>query len=106
MWTVETVKRDLPDVMVRNGRGNKPIQARVSGRLNQFATVSITTRLGFVDWQVSWATIADVLNRNTSILVDFGVPIKSFHSTLQSAISPHSLPAPSTGRWRIYQSGD
>ncbi len=38
--TVATVKRDLPSVRLRIAKG-KIVDGRVTGRLNQFATVSV-----------------------------------------------------------------
>ncbi len=40
-WTAESVKRELPMVRLRIAKG-KIVDARVSGRLNQSATVSVT----------------------------------------------------------------
>jgi hypothetical protein len=66
-WTVAQVKAKLPAVRVRVGKRNI-VDARLSGRLNQFATVSITNnfpRSGvplFADYQFAWETIAHSLN--------------------------------------------
>lgn len=61
--TIEQVKRELPNVKVRIGR--KVATGRVSGRLNKFATVSVTNEGTlhrntpiWMDWQFSWEAIA------------------------------------------------
>ncbi len=74
MWTVEGVKRELPNVLVKIGK--KTVTGRISGRLNQFATVSVTNTgtlhsgsQVFLDWQVSWATLAHCLNNGRAVIV-------------------------------------
>ena len=67
-WTIATVKRDLPSVSIRIVKG-KIVTGRVSGRLNQFATVSVpntgtlhSNSIIFADGQFSWEAIAHSLN--------------------------------------------
>lgn len=72
-WTIETVKRDLPQVQVRFGKA-KPIYARVSGRLNPFATVSvdiepIVNHTCFADFQFAWGTIVNALNSGKVLIL-------------------------------------
>lgn len=79
-WTAARVREELPDVQVKIGR--KVVQGRVSGRLNQFATVSVTNgstskrfpSFGshapiFMDWSVAWDTIAHSLNTGKALIV-------------------------------------
>lgn len=71
-WTVAQVKADLPGVRVRVGKGNI-VDARVTGRLNRFATVSVTNnypRSGvplFADWQFAWESIVHSLNNGNPL---------------------------------------
>lgn len=73
-WTIARVKSELPDVRLQIGR--KIVSARLSGRLNQFATVSTTNdfpRRGvplFADWEFSWETIARSLNSGRALQID------------------------------------
>lgn len=73
-WDVEKVKAELPNVKVKIG--NQIHTGRVSGRLNKFATVSVTN-LGtlhaksrvFADFQVAWPTIVHALNNDRPLIV-------------------------------------
>lgn len=67
-WTVQRVKDELPDVMVRvGGRKAQPVKAVVRGRLNRFATV------GFLDSalavECSWDAVANSLNSGQPLTV-------------------------------------
>lgn len=61
VWTVESVKRNLPDVTVNdNGR---TFTAQLSGRLHAFATLTWQGRHGDARRApVAWLTIVNVLN--------------------------------------------
>ena len=65
-YTIETVKRDLPKVKVQIGK-NKIVEANVSGRKNQFA--SVWTRDNQEGWQFSWQTIVNCLNNDRPLKV-------------------------------------
>jgi hypothetical protein len=73
-WTAASVRRELPAIGVKIGK--KTVTGRISGRLNQFATVSVTN-MGtlhsgsqvFADWQVSWDTLAHCLNTGRPVIV-------------------------------------
>lgn len=76
MWTVAKVKAELPRVPVKVGR--KQYAGRVSGRLNRFATVTISHiehGTGYLrgepwhDWQFSWEAIANALNTGAALTV-------------------------------------
>lgn len=69
--TVADVKRELPDVPVKIGR--KVYSARLSGRLNQFATVTLSyihhsgpqehlRGQPWMDWQFSWEAVTRAVN--------------------------------------------
>jgi hypothetical protein len=64
-WTAQRVKDELPEVPVKLDCG-LIAQGKVSGRLNQFATVTFASygRLEF-----AWQTIADCLNRGVPLRV-------------------------------------
>jgi len=72
-WTVQDVKDALPNVLLRVGK--RTVDARTSGRLNAFATVSVTNdkpRSGvplFMDYQFSWEAIVRSLNENRPLEV-------------------------------------
>ena len=73
-WTAALVREKLPTVRVKYG--NKIFDGRVTGRLNQFATVTIYAELGphlrgtpWMDFHVAWETLADCLDENTCVLV-------------------------------------
>ncbi len=68
--TIAEIKRDLPQVQVKIGK--KKVWARISGRLNQFATVSLgysTAAQTWVDFSFSWEAIAHSLNSGKPLLV-------------------------------------
>ena len=75
--TIAEVKRELPMVRVKWGR--KQYWARVSGRLNQFATVSpyqvidhkkpLKTILGPC-LHFSWEAVARAVNNDSTLLAD------------------------------------
>lgn len=69
--TIAQVKAELPDVKVmHNGKRHL---GRVSGRLNQFATVSIgysPALRDFVDFQFSWEAIARAVNSGLPLRTD------------------------------------
>lgn len=70
-WTIETVKRDLPDVPVRHDiHRNEIIAGQLSGRLNDYATVSwLNTETGQrISFEASWGAIAATLNDSRSVL--------------------------------------
>jgi len=67
MHTVLSVKRDLPDVPVQIGK--RIVQAKLSGRLNDHASVTVfndgTLRRGapiWMAWHYAWQTIVNCLN--------------------------------------------
>ena len=74
-WTAKWVRELLPSVPLKIGR--RTFDARVMGRKNPFATVSVTflehgdreylRGLPWIDFEYSWETIADALN-NGSVL--------------------------------------
>jgi hypothetical protein len=72
MWTPERVRKELPQVQVLvNG---KILPGRTSGRLNQFATVTVdnhgTLHRGnrpWYDFSYAWETIAGALNKGTPL---------------------------------------
>lgn len=72
MWTIEAVKRDLPNVLIKIGR--KVATGRVSGRLNRFATVTVDNcfRHGsnppWMDFHFSWDAIVRSLNTNSPLI--------------------------------------
>jgi hypothetical protein len=67
-WTPASVRRELPEVPVRLGK--KILTARVTGRLNPFATVTVYNQtIGkapaaplWIDQAFSWHAIANALN--------------------------------------------
>lgn len=69
MLTVAQVKEQLPQVPVRiNGKG-KTLWARVTGRKNKFATVTVqneeTLHRGNVPWsdnEFAWETVTNAVN--------------------------------------------
>lgn len=71
-FTVAQVKDILPSVPVNIGTERQPyvLQAQVSGRRNQFATITYrpdqetTNRAEWVRHEVSWETVTNVLNRS------------------------------------------
>jgi len=73
MWTIETVKRDLPNVAV--DIGEDVVTGRLSGRMNDFATVTIFdcfrngSNRQWSDYQFSWRTIVESLNNGTPLLL-------------------------------------
>ena len=68
--TIDEVKRDLPQVQVMfNG---KVRWAKVSGRLNNVATVSVgysSTLAEFVDFHFSWEAVARSVNSGEPLTV-------------------------------------
>jgi len=72
IWTAAEVRKHLPNVRLRVSPGHI-VDARVSGRQLPFARVSVTNskpRRGvpiFMDWEFSWETIADCLNRGSAL---------------------------------------
>lgn len=63
MWTIEKVKKELPEVKVNlNGR---VIKGNIRGRKNRFASVSI----GSCSWEFAWATIVHSLNSNKPLII-------------------------------------
>jgi len=77
MLTSDDVKRDLP--MVKGRYNNKLFWCSVTGRLNQFATVSpyqvidnkklVTTVIGPC-FHVSWDTVTNAINHNQTLSLD------------------------------------
>jgi hypothetical protein len=70
MWTIETVKRDLPKVHIR--KHGKIYDGKLTGRLNQFASVSICGQvvngryvpmMGEIR-EYAWDTVTRILNAN------------------------------------------
>ena len=65
MWTPQKVRDELPNVPVFwNGKSQ---MARVSGRKERFACVWLE-RSG-ISWEVSWDTVANVLNNGRAIII-------------------------------------
>lgn len=67
-WTIEMVKRDLPDVPVRSGK-QRIFKARIVGRLNDYATLLISSHGLPIELAVAWPTIVNVLNRGSAVRV-------------------------------------
>ena len=78
MWTIETVKAELPKVQVqievnqltKTGKTKKVkmiVEGNVSGRRNKFPT--IWTKDNMQGWEFAWGTIANALNNNKPLLV-------------------------------------
>ncbi len=72
-WTIAAVKVELPNVKVRIGK--KVVTGRISGRLKQFATVSITNTGTlhnnshmWIDREVAWETLVHCLNANRPVI--------------------------------------
>jgi len=68
-WTIASVKDELPQVKVKIGKQTH--WARITGRLNPFATVTVFADdrkylrgPAWVDFQFAWQTIADALNND------------------------------------------
>ena len=73
MWTASKVRDELPQVLVRIGKN--VVTGRTSGRLNAFATVSVTNESTlhrnsqlFMDKEVAWETVANCLNNNRPVV--------------------------------------
>ena len=73
MWTASKVRAVLPGVLVKIGK--KVVKGRLSGRLNDFATVSVTNEGTlhsgsqlFWDEQFAWETVANCLNQKRPIV--------------------------------------
>lgn len=72
MFTVKTVKAELPKVKVLVAKGktrktDKIIEGNICGRLNQFATV--WTKDNHEGWEFSWETIVDAINNDRPLRV-------------------------------------
>lgn len=64
-WTADSVREDLPDVRVKVMGEVK--DARVCGRLNQFAMVYLH---GYpASWEFSWDAVAHSLNSGKPLIV-------------------------------------
>ena len=63
-WYEETIKRQLPDVMV-NDYGDVGY-AQLSGRDNEFATLTLPTGKRV---EVAWATLASALTYGRAIII-------------------------------------
>ena len=68
IWTADKVKADLPPVVCQVGR-NRYATARLSGRHNPFATVTLAYEPSS-DWHFSWEAVARSLNNATPLVVD------------------------------------
>lgn len=80
MLTVKQVKAELPSVPVRTASG-KRYMARVSGRLNPFATVTLSyiehgsprhhlRGQPWADWYFSWEAVTRAVNGQGVLLLD------------------------------------
>jgi hypothetical protein len=78
MLTVSQVKRDLPWVAIKIG--GRVLTARVSGRLNPFATVTVAyidngkpneylRGAPWADYQFSWEAVTRAINNATPLTV-------------------------------------
>jgi hypothetical protein len=81
LWTIAKVKSELRSVSMKIGR--KVHHARISGRLNEQATVTVSymdsdakslhdfnaSGRPWVDYHYSWDTIANSLNNNRPLKV-------------------------------------
>lgn len=66
-WTVARVKDELPDVPVRR-IGGATVIARLTGRLNRFATLTMPGQGGcWVTFEVAWETVVSCLNRSRPV---------------------------------------
>ena len=68
MQTIEEIKQNLPDVLVRMDK-KMTVTGRVSGRRNAFATVSCEWHGVPVQYEYAWETIAHAVNNNTPLRV-------------------------------------
>ena len=73
-WTADRVKADLPPVVCQVGR-NRYATARLSGRLNPVATVTIWNEVRggqtpYRDWHFSWEAVARSLNNAFPLVLD------------------------------------
>jgi hypothetical protein len=71
MLTIADVKRELPSVKARIGK--REFTARVTGRANQFATVTILADdkplrgVPWIDAQFSWESVTRAINENRAL---------------------------------------
>lgn len=65
MWTIESVKSELPNVKVKPVSGPNKIGV-VRGRKNKFATVLVADG-PFSGFEVAWDTIVNCLNNDRPI---------------------------------------
>lgn len=71
-WDISKVKRDLPDVTV-SIYGAIHV-AKISGRMQDFATVSVDTSPvpgtgNWCSWEVAWSTVVSCLNEGRPIKI-------------------------------------
>lgn len=66
-WTPLRVREELPDVMVLDERTGQTLKAKLSGRINRFATVMVYGHPWSAEF--AWDTIADCLNRGVPLRV-------------------------------------
>jgi len=64
-WTIETVKRDLPDMQILMEDGVTVKRAILTGRRNPMAKVFAGGRNQ--DYEFSWVTITNALNAGRSL---------------------------------------
>jgi hypothetical protein len=81
-WTVKRVKEELPPVKVtvgkrKNGKANPYVYAKLSGRLNDEATVTVfsddkitSVNPYYRDWKFGWLTIVNALNADRPLNLD------------------------------------
>lgn len=72
LWTELLVKELLPDITVDFGDKRSPVAARVTGRLNRFATVSPLDRDGHtygLHYQASWSAVTRCVVSSAPLLV-------------------------------------
>lgn len=76
VWTIDSVKKELPIVPVILGKHE--FLGKISGRKNQFATVTINYPVGerlypnsppWIHYHFSWQTIVDVLNNGRKLKI-------------------------------------
>lgn len=71
IWTVASVREILPAVRVERSKG-VIVEGKLTGRANEYATVSIPSVLhpdSWLSWQFSWRTVADALNRGKPLKI-------------------------------------
>lgn len=61
-WTADRVRKELPNVPVLLNN-QEYATGVIAGRLNRFAAVRLDSEPTGATWEVSWDTLASILNR-------------------------------------------